>query len=232
MSSKPQIIERHTRCVEIMIRQRPGTASYILGGAVSADAAYAGTTPMITVGTGRSYQSRSLRRNKINRVEDERRGMTSISYDPTDYASATVPGDQQTAFLRMTEVDMAGVSGPEGPILVLPTPQVWAGNKGVISINGIAPNVAGLDNNLPPPDAMWFNFPRVVSTVVLFNDGPADLAFCMGPPGTQEFTLPYPILNSEQFPWGDMAVDLLSLRGMGGTAAFRLVAFCSNGAFI
>lgn len=232
MSSTPQIIERHPRCVEILIRQRPGIVSYILGAALTLDAAYTGTASMITVGTGRSYQSKTLRRNKINQVDDALRGFTKISYDPTDYASATVPGDQQVSFLRLTEVDRAGVSGPEGPILVLPTPAVWSSNKPFISLNGTAPEVADGSDNLPPVDAMWVNFPRASTSVGIYNDGLFEIAVCLGPAGSQEFLLPAGSSNTEQFPWGDLSFDTLSIRGRGGASAFRLVVFGSNGVFL
>lgn len=229
MSSGLQIIERHTRCVDIVIRQCPGVASYVLGTAMSLDAAQTGTAAMISVRSGGDYRSRSLRRNKINRTEDSGRGFTRISYDPTDFASATVPGDEQISFLRLTEVDHTGVSLPEGPILVLPTTSAWYANSPTIVLNGTAPNVAGLSNNLPPPTAMWVNFPRTVRNLSIHNDGAVPLAIALGPAGTQEFEIP---VGTDEVPWFELALDVVSLRGVGGTAAFRLVASSSNGPLI
>ena len=229
MSSGLQIVERHTRCVEILIRQDPRVASYIIGAAVSLTAAQAGVTSMIEVGSGRSYRSPSLRRNRINLVEDPAGRFTRISYDPTDFASATVPGDTQIGFLRVTEVDHGGVSLPAGPILVLPTTPVWYTNSPTIVLNGTAPNVAGLANSLPPPDAMWINFPRTVRNLSVHNDGAVPLAIALGPAGTQEFEIP---VGGDEVPWFELALDVLALRGVGGTAAFRLVASSSNGPLI
>lgn len=229
MSSGLQIIERNTKCVDIVIRQRANIASYVLGAALSLDAAQAGTAAMITVRSGGDYRSRTLRRNKINRTEDIGRGFTRISYDPTDFASVTVPGDEQIAFLRLTEVDHSGASLPEGPILVLPPTSTWYTNSPTIVLNGTAPNVAGLANNLPPPTAMWINFPRTVRNLSIHNDGAVPLAIALGPAGTQEFEIP---VGGDEVPWFELALDVLSVRGVGGTAAFRLVASSSNGPLI
>ena len=229
MASGIQIIERHDKCVSIVIRQRPEVASYILGSAVSLDAAYAGATQIVALQSGRDFVSKTLRRNKINRVEETRRGFTRISYDPTDFASAIVPGDNQIGFLRLTEIDHAGNPLPDGPILVLPTAISWYANSPTIVLNGTAPNVAGLANNLPPSDAMWVNFPRTVRNFSIYNDGSVPIALALGPAGTQEFEIP---VGADEVPWFELSLDVISLRGVGGTAAFRLVASSSNGPLI
>ena len=229
MSSGLQIVERHARCVEILIRQDPKVASYILGAAVSLTAAQAGVASMIEVGSGRSYRSPSLRRNKINRVEDPAGRFTRISYDPTDFASATVPGDTQIGFLRVTEVDQGGVSLPAGPIVVVPVPEVWYQNTPSMILNGTAPNVDALANNLPPADAMWINFPRVIRNFSILNDSANGLAVTIGPAGSQEIIIP---TAEGEHTWYELGADTISLRGVGGTAAFRIVASISNGPLI
>lgn len=229
MTQGLQIIERNTRCVDIVIRQRPGVASYVLGAALSLDAAQAGSTAILSVRSGGCYRSRSLRRNKINITEDVGRGLTRISYDPTDFAAATVPGDEQFSFLRLTEFNPSGAALPEGPIVVVPTTLSWYAASPTIVLNGTAPNVAGLASNLPPPDAMWINFPRTVRNLSIHNDGAVPLAIALGPPGTQEFEIP---VGGDEVPWFELSIDLISVRGVGGSPSFRLVASASNGPLI
>jgi hypothetical protein len=224
-----QLIERHPNVVDLSVRSRPGIQSYVFGGAVSLDAAYAGTTAMFTVARGRTFRSPTLRRNRVNLVGERSYGLTRASYDPVDYASATIPGDNLISFLRVAEVDNAGTTLPEGPILVIPPPAFFVAGRANLTLNGTAPDVAGLANDIPPLEegstgAMWIDIPKFATAITFHNDGAAPLAVAFGH-GRQEFLIP----PGEVKTFPQSGVSLVGLRGEGGATAFRATLALVNG---
>jgi hypothetical protein len=222
--AQASLVERHSGVVDLAVNNRPAVESYRFGAAVSLDAAYAGVTALFTVPRGHTFRSPTLLRNRVNLVGESNRGLTRASYDPRDYASTTVPGDTQISFVRVIEIDHAGTLLPAGPILVVPPPEFWVAGRQNLTLNGTAPNVPGLPNNLPPQTAMWVDFPRFAKDVTVFADGGSDIAVSFGE-GRQEFIVP----STESYTFKETGATLMSLRGVGGTSAFRVVAALVNG---
>jgi hypothetical protein len=224
MTTSAQLIERHPGVVDLALRNRAGISAYRVGSAVSLDAAYAGTTELETILQGRTFRSRTLKRNGINFVQETNRGLTRVTYDPVDYASATVPGDTDISFVRIAEVDGAGTVLPEGPILVVPPPGFFAFGRAVLNLNGTAPDVAGRANNLPPADAMRVDLPKLADEVTIFNDDAVSL-FIAFDLGTQEIEVP----AGESLTFVEAGVSEIFLRGGGAVAIFRLISALVNG---
>ena len=98
MPTSAQLIDRYPGVVDLAIKNRPAAASYVVAAALTLDAAYAGATAMVTVPKGTTYRSPRLQRNRKNLVEETFRGLTRVSYDPTDFAAAAIPGDNAISF--------------------------------------------------------------------------------------------------------------------------------------
>lgn len=225
MTASLSLIERHPGVVDMSIRKRAGVRSYVLGAALSLDTAYAGTTALATIRIGTSFRSRTLLRNRINTVDESNRGLTRIALDPVDFASATVPGDPNICFYRVAEVDLAGNNLGEGPILVVPPPGFFTSGRAVLNLNGTAPNVAGLGNNLPPPDAMIIDFPKFADKLEVFNTGAASLFVSFGA-GTQEIEI---TTTSREVKFNEVGASEVYIRGNGATVTFRMIASLVNG---
>jgi len=219
-----QLIERHPGVVDLAVSNNPVYSSYTIGAASTLDLAFAGTTPLVTVRRGRTYRSPTLQRNRINMVGESNRGLTRVSYDPKDFASATVPGDSDISFVRIAPVDNAGVTLPEGPILVVPPPGYWTAGRANLTLNGTAPSVAGQANLLPPAGTMLVDLPKFATNITIYNDGGSPLAVAFGS-GRQEFLIAAG--ESQLFP--QTGISMVSLRGDGGATAFRAIFALVNG---
>lgn len=218
------LIERHPGVVDLSVRNNPVHQSYIFGSAATLDLAFAGSNPMFTVRRGRTFKSPTLQRNRVNFVGEKNWGLTRASYDPKDYASATIPGDSDISFVRIAPVDNAGVTLPEGPILVVPPPGFFTAGRASLTLNGTAPSVAALPTLLPPPGTMLIDLPKFAKNITIHNDGGAPLAVSFGL-GRPEFVIP----NGDLKSFHETGASLLSLRGDGGTAAFRATFALVNG---
>lgn len=218
------LVERHPSVVDLAVRSRAGIQSYQFGAAVSLDAAYAGTTVLFTVRRGQTFRSPTLLRSRVNLVGETNRGLIRASYDPKDYASATVPGDPDISFVRVAEIDNAGTVLPEGPILVVTPPGFFTSGRANLTLNGTAPAVAGLPNNLPPQDSMWVDLPKFSTDITVHNDGGSPLAVSFGT-GRQELLIPAG--EAKLFP--ESGASIVSLRGDGGATAFRATFALVNG---
>lgn len=223
MATTAHLFERPAGVVELYIRSV--FAAYTISGALTLNAAYAGGTTMFTVRRNGHFFSPTLRRSKKNRVLAPHRGLTRVSYDPDDYVSATLPGDGQVGFIRVTDLAPDGSPLAQGPILVVPPPGFFRAGRVNLLLNGTAPNVAGLASSLPPQDAMWVDFPKYVETLVVTNtDSGNDLFVSLGE-GTQEIE----IGNGESFTFSCSGTTLMAIRGDGGTATFNISAVLVNG---
>ena len=224
MGTSAQLIERSPGFVDLAIRNRASVASYIIGGQVTLDGAYAGVTTMLTIRTGATFRSKTLRRNNQNRVEESNRGLTRIQYDPNDYASVTLPGDGVVGFIRVVEVDHAGTSLPAGSILVVPPAGYLKAGKSTIFLSGTAPDVGSPGNGLPSENSMWIELPRFLEEVRVYNDGAKDIYIS---PGIGFPEMGIPAGTSVQIK--EHGTNELLLRAEGGTSAFRFQGVLING---
>jgi hypothetical protein len=219
------LVERHTGFIDLSVRTRAGVGSYVFGAALTLDAAYAGTTAMKTLPRNRTYRSRTLRQSGRDRVEESNRGLTRFAYDPVDYASATIPGDDDITFVRVTEVDLAGNNLGEGPILAVPPAGYFGSGRSSIVLNGTAPALSGRASNLPPTTAMAVDFPRFTDEVRIFNDDGTNSIFMAFGYGSQEIEIP----AETDLIFPQTGVSLVLLRGEGGACAFRMAVVLVNG---
>tara|TARA_Y100000310_G_C20572324_1_gene758687 strand:- start:454 stop:1131 length:678 start_codon:yes stop_codon:yes gene_type:complete len=219
----PRLVERHPGIVNLAIRNRAGIVGYRLNAAVDLDTAYTAPTAMITVPKNATFRSATLRQKKIGSVPESNRGLTRIVYDPSDFVSAAIPGDSDISFLNLQEESGVGFL-PRGPILVVPPSGFLAAGRRNLILNGTAPNVSGLANNLPPQDAMRIVFPRYVDTLVIHADGTQAIALSFGQ-GLQEIS----ITAGQSMSFGEVGTDEIYLRGVGGVSAFRLISTIVNG---
>ena len=220
----PRLVERHPGIVDLAIRNRDGIFGYRVKGAVDLNTAYSGGSSMITVSRSQTFISRTLRQKKIGVVPESNRGLTRITYDPADFASATIPGDSDIAFLTVEEEVGGGTFLAEGPVLVVPPPGFFSAGRRNLILNGSAPDVAALANNLPPQTAMRIVFPRYVDTLVIYADGTNAIRVSFGQ-GLQEISIP----AGQSMSFGEVGTDEIYLCGQGGASAFRLISTMVNG---
>lgn len=223
--TQAHFLERWENVVELSIRNAyPG---YRLSGALTLDAAYTGGTAMFDVRGGTHFRSPGLVRSGRNRVSEPNRGLTRIGYDPNEYVSATLPGDAQVAFLRVTDLDAAGNALSQGPILVVPPAGFFAGGRINLALNGTAPDVAALASNIAPQTAMWVDLPKYATSITVRNKETAggDSVFVSMAPGTQEIEIP----AASELEFKKSGATMISFRGQGGTVSFDVRAVLVNG---
>jgi len=221
----PHLVARQTGIISLMMPNRPSIRTYAVGASVTLDAAFAGATAMFSVSRGASYRSSTLRKNKLGWTEESTLNQTRVSYDPNDFASATVPGDKAITFVRITETDMGGTALDAGPILVVPPSMFFATGRRNLVVNGTAPDIAAGLNNLPPTGVMIFKLPRFADEFTIHNDGDGVNIFLSFGEGLQEVQ----ITAGESMSFTEAGVNLLYIRGDTGTAAFRAVFSLVNG---
>ena len=224
MPSTPNLIGRHRGIIELSVSSKSNVSSYVVGAATNLTTAFAGTTQLFTVPRGGYFRSITLKRSKVNRTDGSARGLTTASFNLDDFASATVPGDGAISFLRVTEVDSTGASGPEGPILVIPPPDFYSSSRKVVYLSGTAPNVASTTSGIPPQGAMEVKFPKFGDTMEIVNSGAAPLLVGTSP-GMSEFSM---AVGTSRTLVG-AGVSHLFLHGDGATTTFELYLSAVNG---
>lgn len=216
----PRMTERHPRQVELVMPFNRQVKTYRVGAANTLDAAFAGTTAMFDVVSGGTFRSPGIVGRRLGFTQYNNRNLTRACFDPEDYwvGGGTLPHDADISFLRVRELSLAGVVEPEGPILVVPPPGIFATPRPTLSIVGTAPNVASLSTRLPPPGAMHIVLPRFADNIRVRVTDAADellISFGAGQP-----TQTVPASNVETFYTG--SVSELFLHSDGGTSTFEV----------
>jgi hypothetical protein len=168
-------------------------------------------------------------RNRLGVVDESRRGHTRATFDLTDYATAAIPDDLVTSFIRIRELDGAGATLSTGPILIVPPPNFFGTGRRNLVLNGTAPDAAGTANNLPDlTDGLIVAFPKFADEVTIENTDSNQLFISFGQ-GLQEYQLgPESATASGIKTFTESGVDLLYLRsdnaaGTSFVANFALV---------
>ena len=222
----PHLVQRLPGLIEMQVRTDPAIATYRFGAEKTLDGAFSATTAMFDVVAGGNFRSPTLRRTSLGRAEESGMGLTRAAVDLTDYASATVPGDGAIAFIRLTEIDLAGTVLNEGPILVVPPAGFFSSAYRTLTLTGTAPGANATPTTLPPIGAMVLSFPAFVDGLTIYNDEALnDLYVALGA-GVPEIEIPAG--ESMTLSNGGTA---LYLRGQTSTdtAAFRLSATVISG---
>lgn len=220
MSTVPRMTERSPRLVELVFHSKPGVTQFQVGAANTLDVAYAGTTPMFTFSATGTYRSPGVRKRRLGHTQYSNRGLARAHYDPEDFwvAGGTLPHDADLAYIRVAEVNPAGVVGAEGPVYLLPPPGLYTNPRPALSTSGTAPSVTIPTTNLPPPEAMHLVVPRFVDNVRIQNLSGTDpllVAFGVGQP-----LVSIPLETSETFY--DGAFSDLILCGDGVAVPFDI----------
>lgn len=227
MSVAPRLVRRSPGMVDLAIQNRPGVSRYDIAGAVTLNQAYAGTTAMFSVPQGQFYSSKRIIKAQLFKLAEPNKGLTRALYDPGDFASATLPGDPDIGFIRVTEVDLGGNSLPEGPIFVVPPPDFFETGRRNLVLVGSAPDLSSRGNNLPPLNGMRVFFPRFADELTVYNEeaiGGDDLYFSLGV-GLSEMRVP---ANSSR-TFSEAGANEIIIRGNGGVVSFSLSAAIVNG---
>lgn len=227
MSVVPRLVRRYPGIVDLAIINKTGISRYDVKGALSLDIAYAGTTAMFSVPQGGTYSSRRITRSQINHTQESNKGLTRAMYNMADFASANLPGDSDICFIRVTEVDAGGTSLPQGPILVIPTPDFYETGRRNLVLAGTAPQLDSRGNNLPPATAMRIAFPKFADEITVYNeeDAPGNALYFSFGLGLPEMKVP----AGESRNFSEAGANEILIRGQGGTAAFSLSAAIVNG---
>jgi hypothetical protein len=223
-TTAPQLIERLNGVTELGMLNKPSVASFEVGAERSLDAAFSGTTALFRVPNGGYFRSKTLRRNKINRTDENSRGWSRASVNFDDFASATVPGSGVLTFLRVKEVDNAGVAGSEGPILVVPPVGFFASSRRVLVLSGTSPNVASLPSGLPPAGCMEIVFPRFCDRLEFVNSGATNILLSF-----DQLSPEFTVLNGSTEVFEQAGIKRMFIHCSGATSAFSIKASVVGG---
>jgi len=178
MATVPRLTERYDRRVELVVPNNPMVSAFRFGAANTLDLAFAGTTVMFDLPNQGTYRSRYIRRKQWGLTQYHNRGISRALYDPEDFwplAPATMPHDKDISFLRVRQVNNAGVVSPEGPIFVVPPPGFFSTARPVLTLAGTAPQVAPTAAGLPPVGSMHAYLPRYFDYATIINNGAASI---------------------------------------------------------
>ena len=226
MPTVPRLLSRYTNLVELVIQDPgPDVSAFQFAASNTLDTAFAGATPMFTVLRNQSFRSPSIRRRKLGLQDGTLRGRTFVSYDPEDYwvPAGALPHDAAGSYVRVAEVSAAGVTRPQGPIMIVPPPGFFTNTRPNLTFAGTAPNVAANAVGTPPAGAMHIVLPKFSDFIGLRNTGSKTLyvGFREGMP---EVAVP----SGEIQQFLDAAVSSIYLRGDGGTTTFTAYAAIVN----
>jgi len=153
------------------------------------------------------------------------RNLTRFAYAPEDFVSATVPSDEEIAFIRVSEVDLGGNDLGEGPVLVVPPAGFFASGRNTLFLPGTGPDVSGLANNLPPPDALIIDFPKFIDELNIQNTDGTNSLFVSPGPGLPERE----ISAGEDITIYQGRAGPLYIRGDSAAVGFQITAVLVSG---
>lgn len=225
MASFPRILQRTKNFVDMSFRNSPDIRAYRVAGAITLDAAFAGTSAMFTVKKGRHYRSPSIVSRRLARVQESMRGLTRATFDPQDFVSATLPPDSDMLFLTVQEETPSGGTRPPGSILIVPAAPFFTSHRPSLTVSGTAPDVSGATNLQPPSGSMHFALPRYADSANITNSGSNDIyvAFSDAQP---EIVIP----AGENRLLADGVINEVFIRGDGGTSDFSMYFALAIGA--
>jgi len=173
VSATSSLLTRSVHLVDLMIKKDPNILRYRVRGHCTLDGAFFGAVEMFTVQKGSHYRSHTLLVNKTGVVEDSKRGMTRITFDPDDFGptSPSLPKDHDVLFLRVEDYSIAlGGYLPPGQILIIPPPEFFGVQDSTITVAGTAPGGVGATQGAnPPPGAMTFGLPLYSTSANITN---------------------------------------------------------------
>jgi len=259
-----EMVERLPHFVDLMIKNRPGVRSYQLYAHKSLNDAYgnpaatgggnsgvagAGAVAFTTVDRGMTRRSATIRRRGLGILDENRRGMSRVVYDPSDFVGAAFSPDEEFVYIRVQEWDpfagqfreVLGVTNNTdpvlGPIYILPRSGFFNARFPTMMLAGLAPaNTGATEGALPPlhvdgqnPSAMHFVLPRAADDLRIRNTHATQdmlIAFGLGQPMAR-------IPAGEEYPIFDGSVKHILVastdNGGGGAVAPTFSGYASVG---
>ena len=190
MAIAPRLVQRSAGLIDIAIPTRAGVASFAIGSNITLTTAWAGTTNFLaSVPKNTWFKSPSLVRGGVGSYPDSMRGLTRVSFNPNDYASATMNGDTATQYITVQELDAAGGVLSTSPVLVVPPATFFATGRATLTLTGVPVTVAAGAAGFPPTGAGRLLLPMFSDEVTIYNTGGNDMFVSLGA-GRQELTVP------------------------------------------
>ena len=196
------VIRRRRNLVDILTPKRAGIEGYRFQAATNFDGSY---TTLFTAPISSGYLDPNVNSAKLHSVNNN--DHIRAVFDPVTFSLV----DSSRFWLRFVTVAFGGAVGTPGPGTLILTDDEHYGN-GRVQIAGTAPSGAAVANSLQ------LNLPQSSREVVIKNANASGgnalyVAFQVG--GAEQQVSPQETLRVEHGP-----IDLLMVRGAGGTAAF------------
>ncbi len=229
MSTIPRLTYRHANQIHFIWPSNPNVREYIVGAANTLDTAQSGSTEMFRVRNNGHFRSVGIAKKRLGITDESRRNLTSAVFDLEDYFAVgdPIPHDDQVAFVRVTEVSVAGVEGSEGPILVVPNAETFGMAAPVLTLTGAAAPVDDSDTGIPPDGSLHLVFPRMVQAVQIRNldaDNSIYISFNAGMPMVE-----LPKGAVDQFTFNGTESHLFMRCDSDKTASFAAYVTLVNG---
>ena len=230
MTTIPRLLDRYQNRIEMCIRDPgPDVSAFQFGIADTLDNAFAAPNSVFTVKRNGWYRSQSIIRRGWGLSGGSERGLTRVYFDVEDFwqAGGTYPHDGNQFYLRIAEVNAAGVARPWGPIVPIPPPMFYDTPRPTMSLSGTAPSVAGLPTGLPPVGDLAIALPRFSTNIRVRNAEPGggNTLYFSFDDGQPEMSMG----PGESDIFYDSSVTDILVRGGGGTAAFEIRCALING---
>lgn len=226
--TSPNFIDRHQGVVDLSVANRQldsQTRSIRFVGTNNLVGAISQKTLFIVPVAG-AFRSPSLRRNRINLVEESNRGLTRAAFDPDDYAATNFHGEGAINFVKIEELDGSGTEIRESGWLVVPPPNFFASGRRTLNLNGTAPSVAtpATYTGLPPLGCLVVKMPKYADSIHITNTGGNPIFFSLGA-GHQEIQ----ISAGSSYQAGEAGASVLFFRATGATSTFTARLAIVNG---
>lgn len=197
------ILRRRSNYVDLVTPKRTGVFGYRFQAATNFDSAY---TTIFTLPIASGYLDPSINSAVVNSVNLSNTHVRAV-FNPVTFSLV----DTDHFWLRFVPVDASNVAGSPGPATLVITDDERIGN-GRIQIAGTAPNGANVGASLQ------LNLPQGSQDLYIKNEaaaGGTNLYVAVKVGGKEQQVAP-----QETFKAMDGQVDLLMVRGSGGTVAF------------
>lgn len=220
-SSVPNMLTRRRNIVDMMIPTKPNVLRHRIRAHKTLDGAFSSSQVIFEVERGAHFVSPTLQKKGLGAYEDSKRGQTRITFDPEDYKSSLVPGDDEVIYLRVEDYDVAlgGYLAP-GSILILPPEEYFGVQDSMLTLTGSAPGISATRGESAPTGALSFSLPLFSSSALVQNlDGSNTLLVAFGRGMAMS-----PVPNNGNFTLVDgSVVEIFAASENGSAVDFTMV---------
>lgn len=226
--TSPNFIDRHYGVVDLSVsnRQLDSQTKNIRFAGTNSLVGVISQKTLFTIPVASTFRSPSLRRNRINLVEESNMGLTRASFDPDDYAAPNFHGEGALNFVKIEELDQSGTEIRESGWLVVPPPDFFSTGRRTLNLNGTAPLVAtpATYKGLPPSGCLVIKLPKYSDSVLITNTGSNPIFISFGA-GHQEIQ----IAASSSYQTGEAGASIIFFRATTGSSTFTARFAIVNG---